>query len=192
MTENDPTFLEWEVKPVFTVYYPSSMTGAEDQSSVKIFGLERASGEIIRNWEVINSVEQHRQGYKKMPSDITITLAVKEQGKAFEILRRLGKSGTMFDVECSLVTDEETNHQGGEHDYTSYEWMQGFEQWKGCIINRESQTIEIGDIPIREFECMALRHNIQSITAGPDASEITGSGEEGDGVPPTLDDLLGS
>lgn len=192
MSVNDNDFMEWEVKPIFEVYYPSEMTGVDPntQASFTVFGLERQSGEIVRNYEKIHSVEQHNQGYKKMPGDYTLTLAVKEQGDSFEKLRRLGKSGTLFDVHLNLVQNIESgDHRASEHEYAQYEWMQGFEKWIGCIIQRESQTIEIGDIPIREFECDALRH---AIKGAPDTSDYaTTESEEGDGVPPTMADLMG-
>lgn len=182
----DKTFLEWDVKPVFTVDYPSEATGNDSQGSFQVFGLESASGELMRNYEYINSVEQHLQGYKKMASELTITLVVKEQGGAFEKLRRLGKSGTLFDVSCNLVKNiTSSEHRGGSHE-NAPEWMDGFEQWIGCIINRESQTIEIGDIPVREFECMALSHRIKTAD-----NYNTASVDEGDGVPPSLSDVMG-
>lgn len=179
--------LEWEVKPILKVIYPSSLVSTETTNFL-IYGLERASGEIVRNYEYINSVEQHLQGYKKMPSDLRVTIVEKEQGEAFEKLRRIGKAGELFDVVMSLVRDQDANVEGG-HDYATAEWMEGFEAWKGCIITRESQTIEIGDIPLREFECMSLRHSIKPVTAS-DTDYNTKEVEEGSGIPPTLSDLL--
>lgn len=190
--DDEENLRDWEVKPIFRVTYPSTLIGVGDGANeFTVWGVNRASGEINRNWEVIHSVERHNQGYKKMPSDLTITIAVKEQSHSFEMLRRLGKSGTMFDLEYDLLKNVDDN-VSESNDYSKYSWMQGFEEWKGCIITRESQTIEIGDIPIREFECIALDHTLQSPDGDQDPDGLYGTvaKSEGSGVPPDMDDLM--
>ena len=59
-------FLRWEVKPVWTVSWPSLfIAGSGGSKSIEVFGVNRASADISRNWEVIHSVEQFNQGYAR-------------------------------------------------------------------------------------------------------------------------------
>lgn len=167
--------LDWDVKPVWKLWFPSELTGETSPTSVQIFGVNRADSEINRNWEKIHSVEQHNQGFKNMPDDITVTIAVKEQSNGFEVMRRLGIAAIPFDLELDIVVEGEnlsTYDEGGNsvtaisnyelNDYATKHWMEGYDTYIGCIVNRESQTIDIGDIPVREFECLALRHQVKS------------------------------
>jgi hypothetical protein len=181
-------FLRWEVKPIWRIYFPSSLVGG-DQSSFTIYGVDRGSLDISRNWEKIHSVEQFNQGYVVKPSDFTFTIAVKENGDAFEKLRRLGKGGQMFDVECDLlrINDQIYGDRPEEHDGESgTDWMRGFEKYLGCVINREGQTVDLATFPVREFEIMFLQHAIKQIGSGDfEAEEL----REGDGRYPQLDEL---
>ena len=59
-------------------------------------------------------------------------------------------------------------------------WMKGFEKFLGCVVSRESQTIEIAEFPVREFECDALRHVILGYDT---LKELI----EGDGTYPSTD-----
>ena len=184
MPENNNDFLRWEVKPIWIVSFKSEIVGSgAGTHSFEVLGLNRSAGDINRNWEKIHSVEQFNQGRAAKPSDFTITLAVKENGDAYEALRRLSKGAIEFDVRCDLI-QEVTSHQdsptvnaAGKH-----VWMKGFEKFIGCVVMRESQTIEIAEIPVREFECDALRHVILGYE---DLKQLV----EGDGTYPTIDAL---
>ena len=186
---NNKDFLWWEVKPVWKVSAPSVIVGTPT-INFTIFGVERSSGEINRDWERIHSVEQFNQGFVAKPADIRFTIAVKEHGHAFEQLRRLAKGAIIFDVTCDLIRDDiaESGHYGdnkGElSDADFIQWMDGFEKYIGCVVARESQTIEIGTFPIREFECMALRHVILESENYNEDSLV-----EGDGTFPDFADL---
>lgn len=182
-------FLRWEVKPILRVYYRSEVVGG-DQQTFEIYGLDRGDLTITRNWEKIHSVEQFNQGYVAKPTDFIITIAVKEHGAAFEKLRRLSKGGIIFDVEVDLVrvSDQPYGDKPLEHeeDENYLPWMNGFEKFKGCIVNREGSTIELATFPVREFECQFLRHTIkESVNGVYQDIEL----EEGDGTYPTLADL---
>lgn len=181
-------FLRWEVKPIWKIFFPSELAGG-DQTSFTIYGVDRGSLDISRNWEKIQSVEQFNQGWIVKPTDFTFTLAVKENGDAFEKIRRLGKGGQMFDVECDLLRindqiygDRKIDHEG----VTGTDWMRGFERYLGCVVNREGQTIEQATFPVREFEIVFLQHAIKQIANGDyEAIEL----REGDGRYPQLNEL---
>ena len=64
-------------------------------------------------------------------------------------------------------------------------WMDGFEKYNGCIVQREGQTVELATFPVREFECEFLRHQIMKSSN----FNTAGSLEEGDGTYPHLADL---
>jgi len=182
MVENNNDFLRWEVKPVWIVTFKSDIVGSGSaEYSFEVLGLNRSAGDINRNWEKIHSVEQFNQGRAAKPGNYTITLAIKENGAAFEAMRRLSKGAIEFDVRCDLI-QEVTGHQdsptvnaAGKH-----VWMKGFEKFIGCVVIRESQTIEIAEMPVREFECDALRHIILGYE---DLKELI----EGDGTYPSTD-----
>jgi len=169
-------FLKWEVKPVWYIVYPSLLVGGAGKT-VPVFGVDRSMPDIVRDYARIHSVEQFNQGYVPRPSDFRITLAVKENGAAFEIIRRLSIGGIMFDVYCDILSDDTPTPNINQSVYTAEElenfygtWMTsirdgdvvvaGMEKFIGCVITRESSTVDIGMIPVREFECMALRHAI--------------------------------
>ena len=157
---NNNDFLRWEVKPVWIVSFKSDIIGAgAGEFTFEVLGLNRSAGDISRNWEKIHSVEQFNQGRAAKPGDYTITLAIKENGDAFEAMRRLSKGAIEFDVVCDLVVDTES-YTGSQNIAGKHVWMKGFEKFIGCVVMRESQTIEIAEFPIREFECDALRHAI--------------------------------
>ena len=170
----NPDFIKWDVKPIWSVSIPSEVVGTSPTISpqtIEIFGVNRTVGDIGRDWERIHSVEQFNQGYIAKPSDIRFTLAVKEQGYSFEAMRRIGIGGLLFDVICDLVIDTGTGQTVQNPQTLNNSWLQGpndqgvieiggYERYVGCIVVRESQTIEIGEIPVREFECMALRRAI--------------------------------
>ncbi len=194
---NGKDFLRWEVKPIWRVYYPSSKIGTPEDSFT-IFGVNRGALDIVRNWEKVNSVEVFNQGWVKKPSDMTFTIAVKERSESFEKLRRLSKSGAYFDIECDIL--RRTGAEGGtithgsnQHDFGNEEednfvhWLDGFEKYIGCVVNREGQTVEIATMPVREFEIVFLDHVIKESISGNFNSDI--ELEEGDGSNPTLDDI---
>ena len=192
--KNNNDFLWWEVKPFWTVSAPSVIVGDPKEEAIfAVYGVERSSGEINRDWERIHSVEQFNQGYVAKPEDIRFTIAIKEHGEAFEKLRRLAKGGIIFDVTCDLIRDDtpadiRAGDNEGELVSENYvQWMDGFERYIGCVVARESQTIEIGTFPIREFECMALRHVILEPESGNYNSDT--NLVEGDGSFPSFADL---
>jgi len=169
-------FLKWEVKPVWYVIYPSIAVSG-DGKTVPIFGVDRSMPDIVRDYARIHSVEQFNQGYVPRPSDFRITLALKENGAAFEIMRRLAIGGVMFDVRCDILSDDNPIPLDNQSVYEPEElenfygtWMTtirngkvvigGMEKFIGCVITRESSTVDVGAIIVREFECMALKHAI--------------------------------
>ncbi|MHA1408713.1 MAG: hypothetical protein ACTSQY_00095 [Candidatus Odinarchaeia archaeon] len=160
-------FLRWEVKPIWKISYPSSLLG-DVSGTVTIFGVDRGSLDVSRNWEKINSVEEFNQGFVAKPTDFTITIAVKERGEGFETLRRLSSAGTLFDIECDLLRETDNTTIVGDRSEedgiqgSNYEpWLKGFESYLGCVVNREGSTVEIATFPIREFECIFLRRTIR-------------------------------
>lgn len=188
MSEKD--FLQWKVKPLWKIRFPSSKIGNES-GSFTIYGVDRGSLDISRNWAKIHSVEQFNQGFVEQPTDFTVTIAVKEHGDAFEKLRRLAM-GVMFDVECDVyridataIGDLETEYSGSIDVSDYVPWMKGFEKFIGCVVNREGQTIDIGAFPVREFEIIFLEHDIKKH----DDFNSSGALKEGDGSYPTLSDL---
>jgi len=189
MSKINKDFLRWEVKPILKVYYRSELAGGGTKN-FQIFGLDRGDLSIARNWEKIHSVEQFNQGYVAKPTDFTITIAVKEHGEAFEKLRRLSKGAIIFDIELDLVREDNVAIGDRPDEYEDADlhlpWMDGFEKYKGCVVNREGSTIELATFPVREFECIFLRHTIQVSENGVYGDVIL---EEGDGTYPTLSEL---
>ena len=210
-------FLRWEVKPIWSIVFPSILVGIEE-GSFKIFGVDRGSLDIVRNWEKIQSVEQFNQGFVAKPEDFTFTIAVKERGASFERLRRLAIGGILFDITCGLLVEtsgpaygDRPEESGSDAIYEEDEdgnpvldedgnpvlitpavdsyipWMDGFEKYQGCLVQREGQTVELASFPVREFECEFLRHQIMSNTDGKfNTSTIL---TEGDGTYPHLANL---
>jgi len=198
-TPSEKDFLQWKVKPLWVIRFPSEkVLSTGTQKSETIYGVDRGSLDISRNWAKIHSVERFNQGFVEQPTDFRITIAVKEHGDAFETLRRLGLGGVMFDIECDVlrkVSDEaygDLQNEYGES-YSDYiPWMKGFEVFKGCMVQREGQTIDIGAFPVREFEIEFLDHaikKVESITGSEDEWNTGGDIKEGDGTYPTLEEL---
>lgn len=190
------SFLRWEVKPIWKITYPSpGKIGSSDPEEFTLFGVDRGALDITRNWEKINSVEQFNQGFAAKPTDFVFTIAVKEKTPQFEKMRRLSKSGVYFDVECDVLRKaSDLTHGDNQHGFgteteaasTYVQWLDGFEQYIGCLVNREGSTVELGTIPIREFEIVFLEHAIKTSISG---NFNTVSVSEGDGSFPTLDSL---
>jgi len=190
MSELNKDFLRWEVKPVWWVRFPSELSGGQDQKSFQIYGVDRGGLDIVRNWAKINSVEQFGQGWVAKPSDMTFTIAIKEHGDSFEKMRRLDIGGVMFDVELELLretTGVEIGDRPEEHieDVNYVPWLNGFEKYKGCVVNRMGQTVELAEFPVREFECVFLRRTIKEAFNSYNTTEL----EEGNGTYPSLDEL---
>ena len=186
MSINNNDFLRWDVKPVWIVSFKSDIIGSgAGEYSFEVLGLNRSAGDISRNWEKIHSVEQFNQGRSAKPGDFTITIALKENGDAYEAMRRLSKGAIEFDIRCDLISDV-SSHQDSPSTNAAgkHVWMKGFERFIACVCMRESQTIEIGEIPVREFECDALRHQIMGYNT---TKENLVALIEGDGTYPTKD-----
>jgi hypothetical protein len=185
MVEINTDFLRWEVKPVWIVTVKSEITGIASEFEFEILGLNRSAGDISRNWEKIHSVEQFNQGRAAKPSDFTITIALKENGNSFEAMRRISKGGIEFDIRCDLINDVASHSNSPTVNASgSKVWMKGFERFIGCVVSRESQTIEIAEFPAREFECDALRHQIMGVDVN-DESLVALT--EGDGTFPATE-----
>ncbi len=211
-------YLRWEVKPIWTVTYPSALVSTQE-GSFKIFGVDRGSLDIVRNWDKIHSVEQFNQGFVAKPEDFTFTIAVKETGGGYERLRRLAIGGILFDVTCGLLVETDGPAYGDRPEETGtdavYEvdedgepvigddgepvlitpavtpyipWMEGFEKYQACLVQREGQTVELATFPVREFECEFLRHKIMSTGTDGNFNTVTVL-TEGDGTYPHLDNL---
>ena len=162
--ENNNDFLRWDVKPVWIIVVKSEITGIASEYEFEILGLNRSAGDINRNWEKVHSVEQFNQGRIAKPSDFTITIAIKENGNAFEAMRRISKGGIEFDIRCDFINDVSSHQDSPTTNIANKDvWLKGFEKFIGCVVMRESQTIEIAEFPVREFECDALRHSILGV-----------------------------
>jgi len=184
MVENNNDFLRWEVKPVWVISVKSEITGIPSEYTFEILGLNRSAGDINRNWEKVHSVEQFNQGRVAKPSDFTITIALKENGNPYEAMRRISKGAIEFDIRCDLINDVASHVDSPTENIAGKKvWMKGFEKFIGCVVMRESQTIEVAEFPVREFECDALRHVILGYE---DLKELV----EGDGTYPSVDALV--
>ena len=190
MSAHNTEYLRWEVKPIWKVTFPSTLIGTPAKTFT-IFGVDRGGLDIVRNWDKIHSVEQFNQGFVAKPEDYTFTIAIKERGSSFEKVRRLSIGGILFDIECGLVREEDDSkiygdrpeETGGVQSYDS--WLDGFEKYQGCIVQREGQTVELATFPVREFECEFLRHHILTSVAFNKVASLI----EGDGTHPHLADL---
>ena len=130
MVEINTDFLRWEVKPVWIVTVKSEITGIASEYEFEILGLNRSAGDISRNWEKIHSVEQFNQGRSAKPSDFTITIALKENGAAFEAMRRLSKGGIEFDIRCDIINDVPSHTDSPTVNAAGKDvWMKGFEKF---------------------------------------------------------------
>lgn len=180
------------IKPVWKVTVPSEIS-PDDYNESKgpdgtftVYGVESGGLDINHNWEKLNSVEQYGQGWLKKPDDNTFTIAVKERGSAFENMRRISAAGLTFDVLADATTDDLKDVSDSDR---IHEWLEGLDKFTGCIVLRESQTINYGEMPIREYECGFLRHIIKSPSEG-DFSAQTGGIVEGDGNFTDAEDIV--
>lgn len=184
----DENFKGWDVRLVWDVSYPSSLytSGTGTIDNFEIYGADRSSISISRNLTRINSLEQYNQGYINGVPDIRITIFEKEEGPSFEILRRLSARNIPFDVELNLYPEGEDNDSG------MGDWMNGYEKFLGCRVVNERSNYNIAEFPVREFECMALRHSISQpdseISIGNLSVSANNVGEtvEGDGTYTTV------
>lgn len=161
----DENFKGWDVRLIWNVRYPSSLyTATGVGSNFEVYGADRSSISIARNLTRINSLEQYNQGYINGVPDIRITIFEKEEGPSFELLRRLSARNIPFDVELNLYP------AGEDNDFGMGDWMNGYEKFLGCRVINERSNYNIAEFPVREFECMALRHSI----ATPDADIVLG------------------
>lgn len=149
----------WDVKLIWLVNYPSRLfSPTVDAGSFEIYGVDRSSISITRPLDRINSLEQYGQGYKDGVPDIRVTIFTKESGESFEKLRRLAATKIPFDISLNLASDvddsvlEDNAHEGI--------WLDGYEEFLGCRVTSERTNYAIADFPVREFECMVLRHFI--------------------------------
>ena len=196
---NSKNLLRWEVKPIWKIAYPSEKIGSPTDFFT-LFGVDRSSLDVVRNWEKINSVEQFNQGFAAKPTDFTITIAIKERTSEFEKFRRLSFGAIYFDIQCDIlrktsasastvVTHGSNQHGFGEEkeDEDVYvQWLDGFEKYVGCLVEREGQTVEVATIPIREFEIVFLEREIMKSISGDFNDELV---SEGDGSFPDTDEL---
>jgi len=183
----------FKVKPVWRVLTPSSLIGTPSLTK-DLYGVDRGGLDVVRNWEKISSVEQFNQGWADHPTDYTITIAIKTKGTPFEILRRLSAGKEMFDIELDILMDSASKPVGSHRPDEAtalglptgwVPWMVGFESYLGCVVQREGRTIEIGGLPVQEFECSFLHREIRPLEDyyGYTTSAI----EEGDGTTPSID-----
>lgn len=188
MAENIDKFLLFNVKPVWKIYFPSTLTGSvyTNTSEIIIYGVDRGSLDISRNWIKVHSVEQYNQGFVATPSDFTVTIAIKEHGDAFELIRRLGMSATLFDIYCDILIIPAPEGPFTGDSSSANAWMRGFEKFIGCVVNREGQTIDVGTFPVREFEIMFLRHEIAEVDSNFNLTSSLTT-KEGDGSFPDYD-----
>ena len=190
--------MRWEVKPIWKIRYKSEKIGVFTEEFT-LFGVDRGSLDVVRNWEKINSVEQFNQGFAAKPTDFTITIAMKERSASFEKLRRLDFGAIYFDVECDILLrvnadGDDITHGSNQHGFgsekeleaTYVNWLDGFEKYIGCLVERTGQTVEIGTIPIREFEIVFLEREIMSSISGDFNTKLI---SDGDGSFPDLDEL---
>lgn len=196
---NSKNLLRWEIKPIWKIGYPSEKIGVAPTDFFPLLGVDRTSLDVVRNWEKINSVEQFNQGFVAKPTDFTITIAMKERTAEFEKFRRLSFGAIYFDIQCDILrktsaTDSKITHGSNQHgfgdekelDDVYVNWLDGFEKYIGCLVEREGQTVEIATIPIREFEIVFLEREIMKSISGDFNAELI---SEGDGSFPDTDEL---
>jgi len=185
-------FGTFKVKPVWKLITVSSLLSADAGIEIQLYGVDRGSLDIVRNWEKINSVEHFNQGWAKHPTDFTVTIAMKTKGTPFEKMRRIGPGNIMFDIELDILKSNNVPVGGLSEDEATdlglpagwVPWLVGYEGYLGCVIQREGRVIEIGGIPVQEFECGFLKREIKPFEFyGYDTSSI----EEGDGTTPSVD-----
>ena len=187
-----------EVKPIWKIFFPSEKASVPLEDPIVLFGVDRSSLDVVRNWEKINSVEYFNQGFAAKPTDFTITISIKERSASFEKLRRLSFGAIYFDIHCDILRKTHATlgtitHGDNQHGFEPKEdadkyvqWLDGFEKYLGCLVEREGQTIEIGTIPIREFEIVFLEREIMTSISGDFNTTLI---SEGDGSFPDLAEL---
>lgn len=191
-------FLRWEVKPIWKIAYPSERIGAPTDFFT-LFGVDRSSLDVNRNWEKINSVEQFNQGFAAKPTDFTITIAIKERSAEFEKFRRLDFGAIYFDIQCDILRKKTADggivtHGDNQHGFgdekeaasTYVQWLDGFEKYIGCLVGRTGQTVDVGMIPIREFEVVFLERELMPSISGNFNTNLI---SDGDGSFADMDEL---
>jgi len=151
----------WDVKLIWLVTYPSRLfsPGTVESNSFELYGVDRSSITITRPLARISSLEQYNQGYQDGIPDIRLSVFTKESGDNFEMMRRLAASKIPFDIQLNLASDvsditlEDNPHEGI--------WIDGYEEFLGCRVTTERTNYAQAEMPLREFECMALRHYIK-------------------------------
>jgi len=152
----------WDVKLIWNVNFPSKLfaPGTVTPESFEIYGVDRSGLNISRPLTRIHSLEQGNQGYQDGMPDMRVTIFDKESGESFEEMRRISASKIPFDVSLTLAADvadkqlEDNEHEGI--------WIKGYEEFLGCRVTGERTNYAIAEMPLREFECMALRHLINA------------------------------
>ena len=164
MVQLSENYKTWDVKLIWSVTFPSRIfaPGEITSTNFEIYGVDRSSINISRPLTRISSLEQYNQGYIDGVPDIRVTCFTKESGKKFELLRRLAAKKIPFDISLTLASD----HDNGELEDNPHEgiWIDGYEEFLGCRVTGERTNYAIADMPLREFECMSLRHLIKSAT----------------------------
>jgi len=75
-------------------------------------------------------------------------------------MRRLAASKIPFDVTLNLASDPVDGNDFGNNPHEGI-WIEGYEEFLGCRVTTERTNYNIAEFPVREFECMALRHIIK-------------------------------
>lgn len=147
----------WDVKLIWIVGFPSRIfaSGGITAGTIELLGADRGSISITRPLTRISSLEQYNQGFIDGVPDIRVTVFTKESGGNFENMRRLSASKIPFDISLNLEDAYEDNTHEGI-------WIDGYEEFLGCRVTSERTNYAIADMPVREFECMALRHYIKA------------------------------
>lgn len=152
----------WDVKLLWHVAYPSLLfTSSADKEGIELLGVDRGSISITRPLTRINSLDRYNQGFIDGVPDIRVTVFTKEAGSGFEAMRRLAATKIPFDVQLNLASENIPNSEDNPHEGI---WMEGYEEFLGCRVTSERTNYAIADFPVREFECMGLRHYINSST----------------------------
>lgn len=181
----DSNFETWDVRLIWQITYPSTLLGGAGDNSFEVYGVDRSSITISRNLTKINSLEQYGQGWINGVPDIRVTIFEKESGPSFEVLRRISARNIPFDLELNL-------YPGGEFNPALQLWMNGYEKFEGCRIVNERTNYNVAEFPVREFECMALRHRINEPDSGIIFGDVSvsaadvGETTEGDGSYTTI------
>jgi len=181
----------FKVKPIWRLLTVSTLLSSSAGLDVQLYGVDRGTLDISRNWEKVNSVEQFNQGWTQHPTDYSITIAMKTKGIPFEIMRRLEIGNVMFDIQLDVLrSDNKVVGSLSPAEALTLElpggwvpWLAGYEIYKGCVIQRTGRTIEIGGLPVQEFECSFLRLELTEYKFN--ALDV-GSIESGDGSTPDV------